>query len=213
MKNVRVKPWELEAATSLGRVEAMTEVARKMLTDGKQFDEIRKYTGLSVRDLEKRSFDFNTFEEFDKGIPCRYHGDFSEEQPDWYEDDSWQYDDEECAAVELKASRCGTGNGCGDGCGDDRGDGHVSVMEESPKSAPVEEMAINEELRSRLMEWRTERHKEESVPVYMIMHNKTLLGIAALVPKTKEEFMAVKGFGAMKWEKYGEELMKITSEY
>ena len=40
MKNVRVKPWELEAATSLGRVEAMTEVARKMLTDGKKFDEI-----------------------------------------------------------------------------------------------------------------------------------------------------------------------------
>lgn len=233
MKNVRVKPWELEAATSLGRVEAMTEVARKMLADGKMFDEIHKYTGLSVRDFEKRSLDFNAFEEFDKGVPCRYHGDFSDEQPDWYEDDSWQYDDEECAVVKSKASRCGTGNGCGDGpcdgscgdCGGDYGDGfcddcgggcvdgHVSVMEESPKSAPVEEMAINEELRSRLMEWRTERHKEAGVPAYMIMHNKTLLGIAALVPKTKEEFMAVKGFGAMKWEKYGEELMKITSEF
>lgn len=205
MKNVRVKPWELEAATSLGRVEAMTEVARKMLADGKMFDEIHKYTGLSVRDFEKRSLDFNTFEEFDKGIPCRYHGDFSDEQPDWYEDDSWQYDDEECAVVKSKASRCGTGNGCVDG--------HVSVLEESPKSAPVEEMAINEELRSRLMEWRTELHKEAGVPAYVIMHNKTLLGIAALVPKTKEEFMAVKGFGAMKWEKYGEELMKITSEF
>ena len=235
MKNVRVKPWELEAAASLGRVEAMTEVARKMLADGKNFDEIHKYTGLSVRDFEKRSLDFSTFEEFDKDCSrkcsCNFSEnaredtsrrleDFWEERPDRYEDDdSWRYDDEEdadgfdaCDGSDVSDAADGFAEAAGIPV-DEAGNGPVDLPVSAPKTVPIEDVVINEELRLRLMGWRVERHKVENVPIYMIMHNKTLLEIAALVPKTKEEFMAVRGFGAMKWEKYGEELMKITSEY
>lgn len=216
MKNVRVKPWELEAATSLGRVEAMTEVARKMLADGMQFDEIRKYTGLNLHDLEKRSLEFGTFEEFDKDCSSKCSCGTSknaheeDQRPDWYEDDdSWRYEDDDVEDEASETSASGSGNESG-GC---TADVSASFPAPAPKDVPIEERVINEELRLHLLGWRVARHKEANVPIYMIMHNKTLLEIAALVPKTKEEFMAVKGFGAMKWEKYGEELMKITSEY
>ena len=45
------------------------------------------------------------------------------------------------------------------------------------------------------------------------MHQSTLLEIASLVPKTMSELMAIKGFGKAKCEKYGAEILKITSEY
>ena len=72
---------------------------------------------------------------------------------------------------------------------------------------------VNEELRERLQEWRSERFKKDNVPAYTIMHQSTLMDIAALVPKTKAELMRIKGFGATKFEKYGEEILKITSEF
>ena len=74
-------------------------------------------------------------------------------------------------------------------------------------------LTVNEELRARLQEWRTERFKADNVPAYTIMHQSTLLEIASLVPKTMSELMAIKGFGKAKCEKYGAEILKITSEY
>ena len=72
---------------------------------------------------------------------------------------------------------------------------------------------VNEELRERLQEWRSGRFKKDNVPAYTIMHQSTLMDIAALVPKTKAELMRIKGFGTTKFEKYGEEILKITSEF
>ena len=37
--------------------------------------------------------------------------------------------------------------------------------------------------------------------------------IASLIPKTKAELLAIKGFGKAKYEKYGEEILEITSGY
>ena len=79
--------------------------------------------------------------------------------------------------------------------------------------APGEAGTVNEELREKLQQWRIERFKKDNIPAYMIMHQSTLMDIAALVPKTKEELMQIKGFGAAKFEKYGEEILKITSEF
>lgn len=72
---------------------------------------------------------------------------------------------------------------------------------------------VNEELRARLQEWRSARFKADNVPAYTVMHQSTLMEIASLIPKTKAELLAIKGFGKAKYEKYGEEILEITSGY
>ena len=68
---------------------------------------------------------------------------------------------------------------------------------------------VNEELRERLQEWRTERFMADNVPAFMIMHQGTLMDIATIVPQTKAELMSIKGFGKAKFDKYGEEILAI----
>ena len=72
---------------------------------------------------------------------------------------------------------------------------------------------VNEHLRERLQEWRMQRFKKDNVPAYTIMHQSTLMDIAALVPKTKAELLRIKGFGDAKFAKYGEEILEITKEF
>ena len=72
---------------------------------------------------------------------------------------------------------------------------------------------VNEELRERLQEWRSERFKQDNVPAYTIMHQSTLMAIASLVPKTRSELLMVKGFGEESFRKYGEEILEITGKY
>jgi len=79
--------------------------------------------------------------------------------------------------------------------------------------SPDTPSSVNEELRARLQEWRTERFKADNVPAYTIMHQSTLLEIASLVPKTMTELLAIKGFGKAKCEKYGKEILEITSGF
>ena len=76
-----------------------------------------------------------------------------------------------------------------------------------------EEGTVNEKLRERLQEWRTERFKADNVPAYTIMHQSTLVEIASLIPKTKSELLSIKGFGKAKFEKYGEDILKITADF
>ena len=72
---------------------------------------------------------------------------------------------------------------------------------------------VNEQLRERLQEWRMQRFKKDNVPAYTIMHQSTLMDIAALVPKNKAELLRIKGFGDAKFAKYGEEILEITKEF
>ena len=72
---------------------------------------------------------------------------------------------------------------------------------------------VNEELRERLQQWRAERFKLDNVPAYTIMHQSTLLSIASLIPQTKKELLAIKGFGEASFKKYGEDILAITAEF
>ena len=72
---------------------------------------------------------------------------------------------------------------------------------------------VNEELRDRLQQWRMERFKKDNVPAYTIMHQSTLLQIATLIPTSKRELLAIKGFGDASYRKYGEEILAICSEF
>ena len=72
---------------------------------------------------------------------------------------------------------------------------------------------VNEELRDRLQQWRSDRFKADNVPAYTIMHQNTLIQIATLIPSTRQELLAIKGFGEASFRKYGEQILEICSEY
>ena len=72
---------------------------------------------------------------------------------------------------------------------------------------------VNEELREKLQEWRIAKFKADNVPAYMIMHQTTLMEIAAKIPKTKQDLLMIKGFGTEKFKKYGDEILKITGQF
>lgn len=72
---------------------------------------------------------------------------------------------------------------------------------------------VNEQLREKLQQWRSERFKKDNVPAFMIMHQSTLMEIAARVPKTKADLLRIKGFGEERFKKYGEEILAITADF
>lgn len=72
---------------------------------------------------------------------------------------------------------------------------------------------VNEQLREKLQEWRSARFKKDNIPAYMIMHQSTLMTIAALAPQTKSELLRIKGFGEERFKKYGDEILEITTAF
>lgn len=81
------------------------------------------------------------------------------------------------------------------------------------ETAGVETVAINEELKELLVRWRREQCRTENVRAYMIIPQRTLVEIAAKIPKTRDALMAINGFGNARWEKYGEKILQMTSGF
>ena len=71
---------------------------------------------------------------------------------------------------------------------------------------------VNEELKEKLQQWRTERFMADNIPAFMVMHQGTLMDIATIIPQTKAELMGIKGCGKAKYDKYGEEILAICKE-
>lgn len=85
------------------------------------------------------------------------------------------------------------------------------VREATPK--PEDLPIVNIGLEIRLKEWRSKHYKALNIPAYRVIPNKTLTEIATKIPRTREELMAISGFGEARWEKFGEEILAITSEF
>jgi ATP-dependent DNA helicase RecQ len=71
--------------------------------------------------------------------------------------------------------------------------------------------AVDEELVVRLRSWRLERSQEDAVPAYVVLHDATLRELASLRPQTLEELAGVKGFGPVKLERYGSDLLAVLA--
>ncbi len=70
--------------------------------------------------------------------------------------------------------------------------------------------SLHPELVRALIDWRKEKYTRDNVPAYIILHQKALLAIADIAPTTREELLAVKGFGKSKCDKYGDEILEIV---
>lgn len=64
-----------------------------------------------------------------------------------------------------------------------------------------------------LTEWRTEQYMAQNIRAYWVLTQRTLLEIADTCPTTKEELLAVNGFGPAKWKQYGEEILELIARY
>ena len=69
------------------------------------------------------------------------------------------------------------------------------------------------ELYRSLSEWRAAKAREVSLPAYIIMQQKALMGIVNLLPDTPEALEAIPYFGAKGVQKYGLEILGIIREY
>jgi ATP-dependent exoDNAse (exonuclease V) alpha subunit len=78
-----------------------------------------------------------------------------------------------------------------------------------PVVAPLE---LDEILLARLKKWRALRAVKDKVPAYIIAHDKTLEQLASRPPTNEAELRSMPGFGPQKVEKYGSEILSLTTE-
>jgi len=77
-------------------------------------------------------------------------------------------------------------------------------------SADEAEMGpVDEALLARLKDWRTGQARAQSVPPYVIFHDRTLAAIAASQPRDLAALAGIDGIGAKKLERYGSALLEL----
>lgn len=72
--------------------------------------------------------------------------------------------------------------------------------------------ALDEAVFQRLRTWRAKQASNAKIPAYMVAHDAMLQELATRRPQTKQALMAVKGMGAAKFEKYGDDILAILEE-
>ncbi|HCN69347.1 MAG TPA: ATP-dependent DNA helicase RecQ, partial [Candidatus Accumulibacter sp.] len=77
--------------------------------------------------------------------------------------------------------------------------------------APSQRSQQQSPLVARLRQWRSEKAREQGVPAYVILHDRTLLEIAALLPDSPQALLAVPGIGLAKVQRYGDELLALVA--
>jgi len=60
-----------------------------------------------------------------------------------------------------------------------------------------------------LREWRKSEAKAQSVPAYVIFHDRTLAEIAERMPANLDQLAEVPGVGATKLERYGDAVLEV----
>ncbi|MCK5234011.1 MAG: HRDC domain-containing protein, partial [Candidatus Aenigmarchaeota archaeon] len=87
----------------------------------------------------------------------------------------------------------------------------------APKKAKeklsVDMSTISGDLVTKLKKWRGSLANETGLPAYCILHNKTLLEIAQVMPKTSVELQDISGLGPTKITKYGDDVLQIISDH
>ncbi|MDQ2799867.1 MAG: HRDC domain-containing protein, partial [Armatimonadota bacterium] len=68
-----------------------------------------------------------------------------------------------------------------------------------------------DDLLAALKQWRTAQASRAALPPYCVFSDKTLMEIARARPQTSDDLLEVSGVGPGKLDKYGAEVLKITS--
>lgn len=93
----------------------------------------------------------------------------------------------------------------------------VKTLAEKPAKAenvepePIVLTAEQEESYAALRNWRNEQASQTGLAPYMVAHNDSLMQIAILHVKSKEDLLQIKGFGEKRAEKYGDEILRVLN--
>jgi ATP-dependent DNA helicase RecQ len=77
-------------------------------------------------------------------------------------------------------------------------------------SPDAPEAPFDEQVFEKLRGLRTELARELHVPPYVIFHDATLRELARALPHDERSFLAVKGAGPSRWQRYGDRVVAIT---
>ncbi|TCJ18585.1 DNA helicase RecQ [Parasulfuritortus cantonensis] len=75
----------------------------------------------------------------------------------------------------------------------------------APENLSPEELAVFEALRG----WRSQKAREQGVPAYVILHDRTLRLLASLQPGDQDGLAGISGLGDAKLARYGDELIGV----
>ncbi|MGL4453424.1 MAG: helicase-related protein, partial [Sarcina sp.] len=75
----------------------------------------------------------------------------------------------------------------------------------------IEEEILDKVLYEKLKVWRRVMAGKENIRPYIIFSDTSLINIANIKPKTKDELMSIRGMGEKKLLKYGDELLNIVN--
>jgi ATP-dependent DNA helicase RecQ len=64
-----------------------------------------------------------------------------------------------------------------------------------------------------LRQWRSGEAKTQSVPPYLIFHDTVLREIAAIRPDSEDELAQIKGVGASKLARYGDDVLELVRQH
>ncbi|MBI2575271.1 exodeoxyribonuclease V subunit gamma, partial [Candidatus Woesearchaeota archaeon] len=65
----------------------------------------------------------------------------------------------------------------------------------------------------KLKSWRYQASREDGIPPYMIMHDRTLLELCERMPINKEELSEIRGIGPAKIRRYGSEILNVLHTF
>jgi len=71
----------------------------------------------------------------------------------------------------------------------------------------------NTELYNTLKRWRDMVVQDENTDIYMVANQATLKEIATYLPLTKKHLLQISGFGKVKVDKYGDDILEAVEEY
>jgi superfamily II DNA helicase RecQ len=79
----------------------------------------------------------------------------------------------------------------------------------SEAEVPAEETDIIKELKA----YRLNKSREEKIKPYFIYYDNQLRDLISKMPRSKEELQTVAGFGEVKANKYGDDILRIIKKY
>lgn len=86
---------------------------------------------------------------------------------------------------------------------------NIECVKEDKNSSPKTD---REEIVRRLKDFRLSQSRKENVKAYYIFNDAQMNDLVEKYPKNKDELLKVSGFGNIKVEKYGDEILRILQE-
>ena len=91
---------------------------------------------------------------------------------------------------------------------------HYEELDETKvfQTVQLEDLSINEQtIFNHLKKWRSEKALENGLKSFMICHNSELINIAVKKPNSISQLKLIKGFGTVKAEKFGDDIISLLN--